>query len=165
MFDMVDNLLTSKNIEKEVTLESGDTLISMLKRVGADRETANDIFYSLKEHYDPRNLKAGQKLKVNVAIDTKSENIKSINYLMIEPVPGERIITANNNGIYETHVEKQEFIDEISSVSGIVDGNLSASMNKKGIPMRVISNFINLFSYSVDFKRDLQLDDKFEIVY
>lgn len=165
MFDMVDNLLTSKNIEKEVTLESGDTLISMLKRVGADRETANDIFYSLKEHYDPRNLKAGQKLKVNVAIDTKSENIKSINYLMIEPVPGERIITANNNGIYETHVEKQEFIDEISSISGTVDGNLSASMNKKGIPMRVISNFINLFSYSVDFKRDLQKDDKFEIVY
>lgn len=165
MFDMVDSLLTSKNIEKEIALESGDTLISLLKRVGADRETANEIFYSLKEHYDPRNLKAGQKLKVNVAIDTKTENVKDINYLMIEPIPGERIITANNNGIFETHVEKQEFIDEVSSVSGVIDGNLSASMNKKGVPMRVVSNFINLFSYSVDFKRDLQKGDKFEIVY
>lgn len=165
MFDMVDSLLTSKNIEKEIALESGDTLISLLKRVGADRKTANDIFYSLKEHYDPRNLKAGQKLKVNVAIDTKTENVKDINYLMIEPIPGERIITANNNGIFETHVEKQEFIDEVSSVSGVIDGNLSASMNKKGVPMRVVSNFINLFSYSVDFKRDLQKGDKFEIVY
>lgn len=167
MFDMVDNLLSSKNIEKEVVLESGDTLISLLKRVGANRETANNIFYSLKEHYDPRNLKAGQKLKVNVAIDTKTENIKSINYIMIEPTPGERIITAydSDNACFETHVSKQEFIDEINSTSGVVDGNLSASMNKKGVPMRVVSNFINLFSYSVDFKRDLQKGDKFEIVY
>ena len=165
MFEMVDSLLTSKNIEKEVVLESGDTLISLLKRVGADRDTANDIFYSLKEYYDPRNLKAGEKLKVNVAIDNKTENVKNINYIMIEPNPGERIITAYNNGMFETHVEKHEFIDEINSVSGVIDGNLSASMNKKGVPMRVISNFINLFSYSVDFKRDLQKGDRFEIVY
>ncbi len=165
MFDMVDNLLSSKNIEKEVVLQPGDTLISLLKRIGADRETANDIFYSLKEHYDPRNLKAGEKIKVNVAIDTKTEDIKSINYIMIEPNPGEKIITANNNGLFETHKEKQEFIDEINSISGEIDGNLSASMNKKGVPMRVVSNFINLFSYSVDFKRDLQKGDRFEIVY
>ena len=59
----------------------------------------------------------------------------------------------------------KEYIDEINSTSGIVDGNLSASMNKKGVPMRVVSNFINLFSYSVDFKRDLQKGDKFEIIY
>ncbi|MBE6467073.1 MAG: hypothetical protein E7004_00565 [Alphaproteobacteria bacterium] len=165
MFDMVDNLLKSKNEEKELTLESGDTLISLLKKAGATREIANDIYYSLKEHYDPRNLKAGQKIKINVAIDNQSQEVKDINYLMIEQNAGERIITANNNGVFETHIEKQEFIDEINSVSGIIDGNLSSVMNKKGIPMRVVSNFINLFSYSVDFKRDIKKGDRFEIVY
>ena len=165
MFDMVDNLLKSKNEEKELTLESGDTLISLLKKAGATREIANDIYYSLKEHYDPRNLKAGQKIKINVAIDNQSQEVKDINYLMIEQNVGERIITANNNGVFETHIEKQEFIDEINSVSGVIDGNLSSVMNKKGIPMRVVSNFINLFSYSVDFKRDIKKGDRFEIVY
>ena len=85
--------------------------------------------------------------------------------MVLEPAPGERIITAYNNGIYETLVEKQEFIDEINSISGVIDGNLSASMNKKGVPMKVVSNFINLFSYSIGFKRDLRKGDKFEIVY
>lgn len=165
MFDMVDNLLKSKNEEKELTLESGDTLISLLKKAGVTREIANDIYYSLKEHYDPRNLKAGQKMKINVAIDNQSQEVKDINYLMIEQNAGERIITANNNGVFETHIEKQEFIDEINSVSGVIDGNLSSVMNKKGIPMRVVSNFINLFSYSVDFKRDIKKGDRFEIVY
>ncbi len=165
MFEMVDKLVKQRNVEKEVALQSGDTLISLLTRLGASREVANDIYYSLKEHYDPRDLKAGQKLKVNLAIDSQTEKLANINYLMIEPNAGERIITALKNGAFETYVEKDEFIDEINSISGEIDGNLSNVMNRKGVPMRVISNFINIFSYSVDFKRDLQKGDSFEIVY
>lgn len=165
MFEMVDKLVKQRNVEKEVALQSGDTLISLLARLGASREVANDIYYSLKEHYDPRDLKAGQKLKVNLAIDSQTEELANVNYLMIEPNAGERIITALKNGAFETYVEKDEFIDEINSISGEIDGNLSNVMNRKGVPMRVISNFINIFSYSVDFKRDLQKGDSFEIVY
>ena len=165
MFEMVDKLVKQRNVEKEVALQSGDTLISLLTRLGASREVANDIYYSLKEHYDPRDLKAGQKLKVNLAIDSQTEELANVNYLMIEPNAGERIITALKNGAFETYVEKDEFIDEINSISGEIDGNLSNVMNRKGVPMRVISNFINIFSYSVYFKRDLQKGDSFEIVY
>ena len=63
MFDIVDKLVKHKNVVKEVALQSGDTLISLLSRLGVSRDEANDIYYSLKEHYDPRGLKAGQKLK------------------------------------------------------------------------------------------------------
>ncbi len=165
MFNIVDKLVKNKSVEKEVTLQSGDTLISLLSRLGANRDTANDIYYSLKEHYDPRDLKAGQKLKVNLSIDSQTEALNNINYLMIEPNVGERIITALKDGKFETYVEKSEFIDEINSITGEIDGNLSNAMNRQGVPMRVISNFINLFSYSIDFKRDLHKGDKFEIVY
>ena len=165
MFDIVDKLVKHKNVEKEVALQSGDTLISLLSRLGVSRDEANDIYYSLKEHYDPRGLKAGQKLKVNLSIDAQTEKLANINYLMIEPSAGERIITALKNGAFETYVEKDEFIDEINSITGEISGNLSSSMNKQGVPMRVVSNFINLFSYSIDFKRDVQKGDKFEIVY
>ncbi len=165
MFKMVDNLVKNRNIEKELELHSGDTLISVLNKVGASREVANEIYYSLKEHYDPRNLKAGQKIKINLAIDVQTEKLSNINYLMIEPNAGERIVTALKNNEYRTYVEKDEFIDEVNSKTGTIDGNLSTAMSAQGIPMRVISNFINIFSYSVDFKRDLQKGDKFEIVY
>lgn len=165
MFQMVDNLVKHKNIEKEFALQNGDTLISALSRLGISRDTANDIYYSLKEHYDPRELKAGQKLKVNLAIDSQTEQLVNVNYLMIEPAVGERIITALKDKAFETHVEKDEFIDEINSITGEINGNLSSAMSRQGVPMRVISNFINLFSYSVDFKREVQKGDHFEIVY
>ena len=145
MFEMVDNLVKYKNVEKEIVLENGDTLISALTDAGATRDAANDIYYSLKEHFDPRDLKAGQKLKVNISIDAQTNNINGINYVMLEPQAGERIITALKDNAYKTYVEKDEFIDEVNSITGEIDGNLSSSMNRQGVPMRVISNFINLF--------------------
>jgi len=38
-------------------------------------------------------------------------------------------------------------------------------MQNVGIPMRTVNNFINLFAFSIDFRRDLKKGDKFEIVY
>ena len=165
MFDIVDKLIKHRNVEKEIALQSGDTLISALTRLGASKDVANDIYYSLKEYYDPRDLKAGQKLKVNLEIDSQTEKLANVNYLMIEPNVGERIVTAFKDGIFKTYVDKHEFIDEVNSITGEISGNLSASMNREGVPMRVVSNFINLFSYAVDFSRDVRKGDKFEIVY
>ena len=62
-------------------------------------------------------------------------------------------------------VEQDELIEEVNSASGDISGTLSASMQKQGVPSRVVANFINIFSYSVDFRRDLRKGDKFEIIY
>ena len=165
LFKMVDELVKNKNIEKELALQSGDTLISALMRLDIPRATANDIYYSLKEHFDPKDLKAGQKLKINLAMDSKTDELAHVNYLLIEPAVGERIVTAFKDNAFTTFVEKDEFIDEVNAVTGTINGNLSSAMAAKGIPMRVSANFINLFSYSIDFKRDLQKGDSFEVVY
>ncbi|MDD7312772.1 MAG: peptidoglycan DD-metalloendopeptidase family protein [bacterium] len=165
LFKMVDELVKNKNIEKELILQSGDTLISALIRLDIPRATANDIYYSLKEHFDPKDLKAGQKLKINLAMDSKTDELAHVNYLLIEPAVGERIVTAFKDNAFTTFVEKDEFIDEVNAVTGTINGNLSSAMAAKGIPMRVSANFINLFSYSIDFKRDLQKGDSFEVVY
>lgn len=165
MFEMVDSLVKRKNIEKQIVLQSGDTLISALGKIGIARDVSNNIYYSLKDYYDPTSLKAGQSLTVNLEIDSQTNKTSNVNYVMIELSAGERIITALKDNVYKTYVEKDEFIDEVNSISGIINGNLSGAMNQQGIPMRVVSNFINLFSYSIDFKRDLHKGDKFEIVY
>ena len=165
MFKMVDDLVKNKNIEKEIKVASGDTLISALARLGASRDISNSIYYSLKKHFDPRELKVGQKLKVNISVDSQTEKLNRINYLMIEPAAGVRIITALKDDKFETYVEKDEFIDEVNSINGTITGSLSSSMNGRHVPMRVVSNFINLFAYAVDFKKDVRKGDKFEVIY
>lgn len=166
LFKMVNTLVQEKEASKEVVVESGDTLISILRDFGLERDAANDIFYKLQKHYDPRDLKAGQKLTANVVINNQTQKITQLSSLQIEPKIGERIVIAlMDDGEYDVRKEKDELIDEVSNATGVIDGTLSHSMQKHGVPLRVVNNFIQIFAYSVDFRRDVRKGDKFEVVY
>ncbi len=166
LFSMVNSLVREKDVQKNVEVQKGDTLISVLTNLGFDRNAANDIYYKLKEHYDPRDLKAGQELSANLTIDTQTDDILRLNALVIEPEIGEKVVVSQNEaGEYLAEKIKDELITEISNATGIIEGNLSTSMQKHGVPLRVVNKFIQIFAYSVDFRRDLRKGDKFEIIY
>lgn len=61
LFSMISSFVKEKNVDQEITVKSGDTLISLLNDLGLNRQEANDIYYKLKKHYDPRDLRAGEK--------------------------------------------------------------------------------------------------------
>ncbi len=90
----------------------------------------------------------------------------SLNALTSQIRTGERIvIEKDQNGKYKAELQKDELIEEVNSASGIVDGSLSVSMNRQKVPSRIVANFISIFSYSVDFRRDIKKGDRFEIIY
>lgn len=166
LFSMVNDLVRQKDIDKQVTVQKGDTLISIFGNLGLDREKSNELFYALKEHYDPRDLKIGQTISANITINNQTQKTVSLNTLTIEPAVGERIIaTLNEENKYEVSVAKDELVEEVNSATGVINGTLSGSMQAQGVPSRVANNFISIFSYSVDFRRDVRKGDKFEIIY
>ena len=138
----------------------------MLRDIGLDRGTANDIFAELRKEFDPRDLKIGQKLKADYTIHSANGEVVRLNSFVIETGIGERVVASlNENDEFEVERQKDEMIEEVNNASGTIEGTLGGSMQKKGIPARVVHNFISIFSYAVDFRRDLRKGDKFEIIY
>ena len=166
LFSMVNTLVSQKDVDKEITVQKGDTLISILNNLGLNREQSNDLFYALKKHYDPRNLKIGQKLAANLSIHSRSGDIIRFNSLTIEPAVGERVVAVlNENDEFEVSAVKDELIEEVNSATGSISGTLSGSMQAHGVPNRIVNKFISIFAYAVDFRHDVRKGDKFEIVY
>ncbi len=166
LFTMVNDLVSQKKEDREITVKNGDTLISILSGLGLDRNKANNLFYDIKEYYDPRNLRVGQKLKANVTIQNQTGKIVRLNRFVIEPVVGQKIVAIlNEQNQYDVTDQKQELIKEVNSAQGEISGPLSVSMQNQGVPNRVVHNFISIFSYGVDFNRDIRKGDKFEIIY
>lgn len=166
LFSMISSFVKEKNVDQEITVKSGDTLISLLNDLGLNRQEANDIYYKLKKHYDPRDLRAGEKIKVQTVVDTQTQEIIALNSITIQPKAGERlVITQAEDGDFTVNKEKDELIEEVNSATGSIEGTLSHSMQKQGVPSRVVNNFIQIFAYSVDFRRDVRRGDKFEIIY
>ena len=57
---------TEETRENTVSVKKGDTLLNILTDLGLEYGEANEIFLAAKKVYDPRDLKAGQKLQISM---------------------------------------------------------------------------------------------------
>lgn len=174
LFEMVNYNSQSKIIENEIVVSKGDSFISILNNLGLDYNGAHELYTILKKVYNPQNLKIGQKIVVTTVNRTQidlpespvNDSGVSVESIVIEGKPGERyILEKDENQQYTARAEKDELITEVNSASGSINGTLSSAMTAQNVPSKIVSEFINIFAFSVDFRRDVRKGDKFEIIY
>lgn len=137
-------------------------------------------------------IKKGENLKValtNLGVeDAKlAKIIESSNHLISKRsiLPGTKVIVEKNSELVSIltddskievsylsdsnkYTAKQVILPLVTKakyISGTINGSLFSSAKKAGASSKVTSDFINLFSYVVDFQRDIKLGDTFKILY
>lgn len=166
LFDMVNTYQREKEVEKLVSVGKGDTFISILTKQGLEYNDAHEIYTAFKKVYDPTKIRMGQKFLIKGIFDNQLNKMTSISSVVLQANTMERfVLSKHKNGTYKVDSEKEELISEVNNASGIISGSLSQSMNKQGVPHKVVNEFIKIFSYSVDFRRDVRKGDRFEIVF
>ncbi len=156
----LDAVEEAKNIQI-VEIKSGDTLLKMLTGLGLDYNEANNIFLATKKVFDPRDLRIGQKFEIELSEDGKSvismrSTLRTSEHLQL---------SQNEEGKYSAQIIKDELILELQSAKGKINGTLSIAMNNNGVPKSIVADFINIYSYSIDFRRDVKKGDSYEIIY
>ncbi|MBQ7659877.1 MAG: peptidoglycan DD-metalloendopeptidase family protein [Alphaproteobacteria bacterium] len=157
------NIGTSEEI---VIVQKGDTFIDILTKLGLEYSEATKIYQAYKKVYDARKIKEGQEIQISSVVDGHYENEISITKISTEPTSGTRyILEKNTDGVFEARVEQDELINELKHISGSTSGILSNAMKNAGVPQNVIGNFISIFNFRVDFRRDIRAGDKFELLF
>jgi len=151
--------------EEAVVVDKGDSFINILTKMGLEYAEATNIYTAYKKVYDARKIKVGQILNISSMVDGNYPDVISITKIMTEPVSGTRYIVEKKDGKYEARVEQDDLTTEVKSFSGVIKGTLSGSMKTAGVPQNIIGRFTNIFSFSVDFRRDVKAGDKFEVRY
>ena len=164
LYNMVN--VKEKNVEKELTVSKGDTFISLISSLGLDYNQAHALYSKFKKIYDPASLRIGQKIIVSLTEDIQTHEMLSLDSIVIESKSGQRyILERNDQNEYIAKAEKDELLEEINNASGTIQGSLSVSMRKQGVPGKIVAKFSNIFGQSVDFRRDVHSGDKFEVIY
>lgn len=165
LFNMVNNFKREEVLEKELKVSSGSTLISFLTDLGLSYSEANDVYYSLKKVFDPRDLKAGQKIAVKGKFDNQTNQLLELHNLTIAPQAGRRfVVEADAERQYVARLIKDELVDEVNSQTGIINGSVYAAMGAHGVPRKIAAEFVNVFKHAFDM-RTIQKGDRFEIIY
>jgi len=157
-------------ITRVVAVGSGDNLMGVLLRAGAERTVAYAAIQSLKGRYDPRrDLNVGDELQITFGpgeTNPAPETAYSLAGLTIPVSYDRRIdVSRNEKGEFVASEVEPQLEREIVQVSGKIDSSLSVDASAAGLPARVLAELIRIYSFDVDFQRDLWGGDRFELMY
>lgn len=164
-----------QKIETTVALKSGETLMELLMNEGADRVDAYHAIAALRSHYNPRKLRAGQEIKLafldgieTVADDANADDASNrlLTSISLEPDIERTVeVTRDGDGSYSSNEIKKTFTDGFVRARGTIASSLFLDADRAGVPPQIIVEMIRMFSYSVDFQREIRAGDKFDVYF
>ena len=150
-----------ENIEYKI--EYGDTLVKILNNLSVDEKDVNKVVTLLKKS-KTKNLIQNQVLKITLE---NNGNLKGISSILI-PLSKSRKLEIYKSLENNTFVKKEIITNlekKIVLKEGIIKSSLYSSATKENIDPNVIIEFARLYGFQVDFQRDIQKNDSFQIIY
>ena len=157
------------DIEKVIEVRPGDTLYGVLVSAGITEDDANNAVGAIAEIFSPRDLRAGQEITLNITTASGTRESAADAQLMglsFEPnVTTDVTLTRNDTGLFVAAAVDKPVVEHIRRGAGIIDSSLFDAAQEAGVPMPVVADLIRTFSFDVDFQRDIQDGDAFEVLY
>jgi len=151
--------------EKSLRLASGETLVGALIRAGAERQEAQDAVDALAKSINPRKLQTGMEIKAGLETVPGMKAKKLLTVLVVPDALREVIAIRNVEGRYGVHEVAKALTREQVRAAGKIDDSLFMAATRAGVPIPVLSDMIRLYSYDVDFQREIQPGDAFELYF
>ena len=176
-----ENITTiTKQVPPEPTdetfkLAKGETLIDALTERGVSTEAAKALAAALEPVFPTRMMKAGTafELTLDRQLDFYGREVTFPVQLSFKPGPNETInVEADEDGRFIAAVEgaKAGTISKYAEVNHFrtrtkVGSSLYGTAKDNKIPDYIIAELTRVFSYDVDFQRQVKADDTFEVFY
>lgn len=154
--------------EKIVEIEKGDTLAGVLQKAGVSSGDSSQIVDALKGHYDPRTIRPGQEihLRFDPVPDDDGRTAYDLTKLQMSIDPLKKVsLEKEGDGVFSTDVEEKETKTRVYVREADIETSLYGSALKAGIPASAVSETIRIYSWDVDFQRDIRHGDRLEIMY
>ena len=162
------NLFVTQNIhenEKQkvkkiiITVKKNDTFSKIIDPFFPNNRIKNSIIEELNKVYNLRNLGIGQK----IYFYKDEEN--NTNKIVLPISFSTDLIIIVSNGSISLSKEKISITKETISSEFTIFSSLYEDGIKSGIPLKILTDAIQLYSFDIDFQRDIQKNTKFSISY
>ncbi len=173
----------------EYKIKNGDNFSKILTEIGINNEDASSIINLTEQYLDTKSLAINDIIKFNVRISlgynknnnnpnqedpnlsvkkSQTQNPKlavKIEKITINPnYEREIIIEESPDGKYQAKENKIKIDKKIVKYYGKINNGMFSDGVEAGISPTAMMQMINLYSYDIDFQRDIKSQDKFEML-
>jgi murein DD-endopeptidase MepM/ murein hydrolase activator NlpD len=166
---------------RTLQFKNGDTIMEVLQDAGVSIEDATAVIDAMRPHYSPRNIRSGQTFEATFGPTPGSPGTQAIAYTTTpDPASNERRLLSlsfspsieNQINVtlkapegYMAEAVQRKFDERYQRAAAKIDSSLYLAAMRAGIPASVVVDLIRMFSYEVDFQRDVQPGDEFEVIF
>lgn len=148
---------------REEKVRSGDTLGSLLTRLGVDDAAAIAFIKSDDTAKELLHLKAGK------VIQAKTDSAGKLYWLYVstsdrDDMPCDIVLTRTDKGFASSN-DTTAIERRVEMRSGVIYSSLFAATDTAEIPDIITNKLVDIFATNIDFSSDLRRGDRFNIVY
>ena len=151
-------------VRQSVTVKKGGTLMRTLIDAGADRRQAHQAIAALEKVFDPRRLQVGQEILItSEPMESGADRLLSVAL----PLTAEREIAAvrSDDGSFIPDEINKPLHRELMRAEGEISDTLFLATGRAGVPPQIVMDAIRIFSWEIDFQRDIQKGDRFHLLF
>jgi len=165
-----------QEVHTTISVGRGETLMQVLTDAGVAYSEAHQAVTAMQPIFSPRSLRAGQQISLtfmeqpaitdDMLSEGKSPALKQLVALSLQPDIERAIqVKRDDNGSFTgEEIHKVLTVGSVRA-SGTINSSLFVDGANAGVPARVIVEMIRMFSYSIDFQREIQPGDAFEVFF
>jgi murein DD-endopeptidase MepM/ murein hydrolase activator NlpD len=150
---------------ERLTVKPGDTFMKLLQGAAISRAEAHEAIAVMRELFNPRDLRPGYTITATfepTGADGKERRFTGFSF---EPAIDRTIdVTRGDNDRFTARSVDRKLEQRVARIDGEIQSNLYAAGVRVGLPPTLLVEVIRLFSWDVDFQRDIQPGDKFGVL-
>ncbi len=143
-------------------LQEGETFTGALKKADLQDDEINDVVNIISKKIDLRKLNVGTLIETY----TKSVNDKKIiNEIIIYPDIEKKIYVKKVNNKFVAGEDKKKLFSKLKLYEVEIHNSIYESLKKIDTPDEIIMEFVQLYSFDIDFQRDIRKGNKIKIFF
>jgi murein DD-endopeptidase MepM/ murein hydrolase activator NlpD len=152
-------IVNDDNLVVEDKIKRNERLGDILEQYNVPARLINEISNLSRKIFDPRKIAADKKYTLILDKDS----LTHATAFVYEPNPIDYIVFKFGDSL-SVDVCKRDVVSVEKTVSGVINSNLSETIENLGGSNELTNKFVDIFGWSVDFQR-LQKGDKFKLIY
>jgi murein DD-endopeptidase MepM/ murein hydrolase activator NlpD len=144
----------------ELVLGRGETLDALLGRLGLGPAECSEVAAAFRAHCDLRRLRPGDVLAAALGPGDRLERLE----LAVRD-RGRVLVARADTGSWSGRFE--EFVEDrrLHTLEGTLDSSLTEAISAAGGPVSLAFTMADVLQWDLDFNRDLQKGDRFQVLY
>jgi murein DD-endopeptidase MepM/ murein hydrolase activator NlpD len=151
--------------QRVVMVRRGDTLFDLLLSVGIARAEAHEAVSALRSVFNPRAIKPGLEITLTLGGPSPGDQPSLLGASFAANAERDIALSRDSDGRFTALGRDKDLQRELIRARGAVRSSLFEAASTVGLPGAIMVEMIRTLSYDIDFQRDVQPGDSFDIVF